>query len=395
MNKLSKTLIIATAWLIGFSPLSRAMTANAAADGDKYTVKVELDSRLFRFSSDSLQLKISTADGIKSIQTQPTTRNDSVITATFEGNIDGNAIAYMTFAGEDHFSVPFILEAGETEIYSQNMGKFCTLSAKGTPLNNSYNEYNKETQQAGKPFDDRIEALKADKTLTQVQRGQQYAGILAEKSAAQEKISEKYIAANCDNALAAMLYVGNFEIKNNNLELAEKYWKLLSPKIQKIKEVADRHARAVAFNTVKEGEMFRDFTLKHGTTDGKEAKLSDYVGKGKYVLVDFWASWCGACRYGIPNVKAAYEACKGDNFDCLSITVWDKREKSLRAIEEESMPWTQLIDEEGLSSRTYGISAIPRVMLFSPEGRILKIDITRDDIVPFVTKTVKGDKADR
>lgn len=382
--------ILAAAMLVSAAAAPSVHAVNTAAADGNYVINVALDGRVFRFNGDTLELKTSTAGGVKTLQRMPVAKSDSLLTAVFKGSVKGNAVAYITFADDTHFAVPFILEEGVTRVYSKKAQKFSYVAVDGTPLNDKNNTYTAEVIAAGSAFDGKIEMLKADKTLTEVQRGQQYADILEGKSKAQEAVTEKFIRTNSGNSLGALLYLGSYEIKNNNLELSERYWKILSPANQNIKEVADRHARAVAFNTVKEGDMFRDFTLKEGTVDGKEAKLSDYVGKGKYVLVDFWASWCGACRMGIPNVKAAYEACKGDNFDCLSITVWDKRAKSLQAIKEEAMPWTQLIDEEGLSGRTYGISAIPRVMLFSPDGHIMKLDIRRDEIVTTVTTAVKG-----
>lgn len=372
------------------SPIHAAST-NDNMKG-KYHINVKMHKKLFPFPGDSLLLRTSTSEGVKPLQTVAIIPNDSLIIASFDGSISGNTVAYLSFKNDDHFAISFILEPGKALIHEERRGNYNCFTVDGTPLNDLRNAYAQEVDDKGKPFEERIGQLKADKTLSEVQRGQRYADILTERAKAEQEVTDKYIVQNKDNALGAMLFLENYEIKQNDLALAEKYWKILSPNVQKIKEVADRYARVVAFHAVKEGDMFRDFTLKQGSVDGKEVKLSDYVGRGRYVLVDFWASWCGACRYGIPNVKTAYAACKNDNFDCLSIAVWDKRPKALQAIKEEAMPWTQFIDEDGISGRTYGISAIPRVMLFSPDGHILKLNISREDIVPTVTDIVKGKK---
>ena len=114
-----------------------------------------------------------------------------------------------------------------------------------------------------------------------------------------------------------------------------------------------------------EGEMFTDFEI-----DG--VKFSDYVGRGKYILVDFWASWCNPCRKEIPNIKAVYEEFAGDRFDILSVAVWDKPEDTVKAAEEEGIAWNQIINAQQVPTDIYGIQGIPHIILFGPDGTILK-----------------------
>lgn len=118
------------------------------------------------------------------------------------------------------------------------------------------------------------------------------------------------------------------------------------------------------------GQMFTDFAITQ--PDGSVKKLSDYVGQGKYILADFWASWCGPCRREIPNIKNVYAKFHGEQFDVVSVAVWDKVEDTLRAIEEEGLPWNQIVDCQRVPTEIYGIEGIPELILFGPDGTILK-----------------------
>ena len=103
---------------------------------------------------------------------------------------------------------------------------------------------------------------------------------------------------------------------------------------------------------------------------GEIKQLSDYVGKGKYVLIDFWASWCGPCRNEMPNVKAAYEKYASKGFEVISISI-DKKQKAWRtAIEELGMNWAQVLNVD--AADVYGIYAIPKTFLVDPRALLLQ-----------------------
>lgn len=132
-------------------------------------------------------------------------------------------------------------------------------------------------------------------------------------------------------------------------------------------------ARFIAQDNTAVGKMFVDFEVKDQS--GNIIKLSDYVGKGKYVLVDFWASWCGPCRREIPNLIDVYNKYNGNAFTVLGIAVWDKLADSEQTIKDFNMPWDQILNTQRVATDAYGVGSIPQIMLFSPEGIILERDL--------------------
>ena len=142
-----------------------------------------------------------------------------------------------------------------------------------------------------------------------------------------------------------------------------------------------------AVKATSEGKMFVDFEAEY---NGKVTKLSDYVGKGKYVLVDFWASWCGPCRREIPNLIKIYDQYKGDKFDVIGVATWDKPADTEKAIEQLGIKYPQIMNAQQAGSKAYGITGIPEIILFGPDGTILKRGLRGEKMEQAIADILKG-----
>ena len=127
------------------------------------------------------------------------------------------------------------------------------------------------------------------------------------------------------------------------------------------------------------GTYFTDFTGV--TPDGKELSLSELVGKTDYVLVDFWASWCGPCRRFVPVLKEIYSSMPEGRLQILSCSVDQEEAEWRQALKEEDMPWAQVReDEEHPCSDKYDVRYIPHTVLIDSEGTIVGVNLEEPEI---------------
>ena len=157
---------------------------------------------------------------------------------------------------------------------------------------------------------------------------------------------------------------------------------VVDPAIKEVPAIKTMTTSIAARKATAEGAKFADFEVG-------DSKFSDYIGKGKYVLVDFWASWCGPCKAEVPNIKNVYEKYAGENFDVLGVAVWDKPDATAKAIKSLDLPWNQIVNAQSVPTDLYGIDGIPHIILFGPDGTILKRNLRGDAIEAEVAKYVQ------
>lgn len=230
--------------------------------------------------------------------------------------------------------------------------------------------------------------IKADTTLTEEQRysmyDQNYETIAAKMRELIQVAIEKYPSGKI--AVEALKQsVGIFEI-----DALEKIMQQLKGEAAKDAYVLELKLAIQKERATAEGRKFTDFTVVQDASSPETSTVhfSDYVGRGKYVLVDFWASWCGPCKREIPNIAAVYEKYHGNDFDVLSIAVWDKPEDTKASALEHGVVWSQIINAQKIPTDIYGIEGIPHIMLIGPDGTILKRNLRGEMIEKAVAEAL-------
>jgi thiol-disulfide isomerase/thioredoxin len=216
-----------------------------------------------------------------------------------------------------------------------------------------------------------------------------------ERDAFQEESLEDYnehltelIQDNPDNVLA-LLGLGYLELDDNakTLEILQG----LSKEMQETPSVKELVFFCTAQLETAEGKMFKDFTVVQDPDKAEETtvKLSDYVGKGKYVLVDFWASWCVPCLEEAPKLKKIYEKYKGDKFEMVGVAVSEAAAESFLAARDLGMTWPQILNAQYEPASIYGFDAIPYTILFGPDGTILKRNLRSEELEKVLAEVLK------
>ena len=137
-------------------------------------------------------------------------------------------------------------------------------------------------------------------------------------------------------------------------------------------------ARNTALEATSEGKPFVSFEVT--LEDGTVTRLSEYVGRGKYTIVDFWASWCPWCIAEVPYLKAVYRKYAGPDFNMVGVDVADTKDKALAAIAEHGIDWPQVYSKDRVNGTYYGSRGIPLIILFGPDGTILRRDLRSEEI---------------
>ena len=227
------------------------------------------------------------------------------------------------------------------------------------------------------------EKVDADEALTDEQKEEKFEALEETAIGKMVATGRKVLAKNASNVEVAPKVVGTIYAYLDEAELDA----LLAPLSEEVKAnetVAYILGNLETKKATAVGKKFVDFTVDHVAGVDKEGNpiyekksLSDFVGKGKVMLVDFWSPWCPPCKAEIPNIKAVWEKYHGEDFDVLSVAVWEESRKmdwhnTIDTAAVYGMNWLQLNNGHQEPASLYGIDGIPHMILFDKDGTILK-----------------------
>lgn len=268
--------------------------------------------------------------------------------AVFTGTVEEPFVGRLISGGNRMGTL--IVEGGNITV-ADNM-------ASGTPLNDVIKKFSDESASLEEKF---------SSATTQEEQQRIYDEYVA--------LNNKYIKENAENPVGYLLFsqmVTSMSKEELDSALAE------MPKMADYKRIQNIINTFERQEATAPGKMFADFEIEY---NGEKTKLSDFVGKGNYTLVDFWASWCGPCRReAMGTLKDIYNQYNGKGLDIVGIAVWDEPENTLKAIEEMQLPWKQVINAQTVPTDLYGILGIPCIILFGPDGTIIARDQQGTDL---------------
>lgn len=294
---------------------------------------------------------------------------------TYEKNQDENAVLGV---GSEAYYMPVINDGTSVEV------DLSAKTLKGSEQNMKLAETNMIFVQMNSEVSRSFAALQEQKNPENMEEMRQKVGEMMEDMERKQISQLKQLTHTLIPAvyLPQMMYSLSFDDLNDFLNPAAPYYD--HPNMAGVKR------RYEGLKKRQPGIQFTDMEIPD--MDGQMHKLSEWCGKGKVVLIDFWASWCGPCRQEMPTVVESYKQFKDKGYEIIGIS-FDRKEDAWKAgVQQLGMTWPQLSDLKYWKSgavEVYGISSIPANILLDGEGKIIAIDLRGKDLLDKLAEVLK------
>ena len=260
------------------------------------------------------------------------------------------------------------------------------IAATGTALNDLHAQKAKAREALETETRGRLKAIRADKNLDDKAKEEAQEKIVNEFYGKIKPLAEADLKEHSNDAIGLIALQILLGMEDVNVAKAEALLQQAGDRLRAEESITKMVARLRRVEATQAGAQFVDF---EGVDDANKAvRLSDYVGKGHYVLVDFWASWCGPCRREIGHLKKVRDAYTDKGLVILGTVVWDEMEDHLKAMKELEITWPQIFNKTE-ATELYGIAGIPQIILFDPAGKIVARDLRGEEINKLLDKALQ------
>ena len=260
------------------------------------------------------------------------------------------------------------------------------IAATGTALNDLHAQKAKAREALETETRGRLKAIRADKNLDDKAKEEAQEKIVNEFYGKIKPLAEADLKEHPNDAIGLIALQTLLGMEDVNVAKAEALLQQAGDRLRAEESITKMVARLRRVEATQAGAQFVDF---EGVDDANKAvRLSDYVGKGHYVLVDFWASWCGPCRREIAHLKKVRDAYTDKGLVILGTVVWDEMEDHLKAMKELEITWPQIFNKTE-ATELYGIAGIPQIILFDPAGKIVARDLRGEEINKLLDKALQ------
>jgi thioredoxin family protein len=260
------------------------------------------------------------------------------------------------------------------------------IAATGTALNDLHAQKAKAREALETETRGRLKAIRADKNLDDKAKEEAQEKIVNEFYGKIKPLAEADLKEHSNDAIGLIALQTLLGMEDVNVAKAEALLQQAGDRLRTEESITKMVERLRRVEATQAGAQFVDF---EGVDDANKAvRLSDYVGKGHYVLVDFWASWCGPCRREIAHLKKVRDTYTDKGLVILGTVVWDEMEDHLKAMKELEITWPQIFNKTE-ATELYGIAGIPQIILFDPAGKIVARDLRGEEINKLLDKALQ------